>query len=407
MRAKIGKFKEHEDLHEIINCAILSAAGSSNRDIAEKLGLSDVNVTRNLQDAYSLGILVNELNLPPEGEAMKRLMDEYKEKGLREAHVFQIPNIEEEQIDIMLASLGAEYLEIKLDVEKEQELLFEAKLEYRVDLKSRKIPEGLREDFNQAQFTLSKKARVFIDKKNNRWFITDKNKTYAIEEGRGRSKKLRIYKRAGCVAIGPGRTTLEFIKALSDEKRPEMVVGSTTSATKIETFMASDVIIGIAAGKWECQFGRFELYNEKASDEERMKYAREYADIFIFGIDDVLDINGVTALALISESINLDEATLETELARLRGEGVVGFINYQPICEDGSSFQWDMENYKKIMYPTVLRLNTIKEIAKDNDKNVICIAGGKSKVNAIRAALTGGYFNTLITDYDTAMAFLG
>ena len=46
-------------------------------------------------------------------------------------------------------------------------------------------------------------------------------------------------------------------------------------------------------------------------------------------------------------------------------------------------------------------LESLKEL-----KNVIGVAGGKSKVNAIRAALKGRYIDILITDSNTANLLL-
>lgn len=46
-------------------------------------------------------------------------------------------------------------------------------------------------------------------------------------------------------------------------------------------------------------------------------------------------------------------------------------------------------------------LETLRQL-----KNVIGVAAGRSKVEAIRAALRGGYLDVLITDEDTALRLL-
>ena len=118
------------------------------------------------------------------------------------------------------------------------------------------------------------------------------------------------------------------------------------------------------------------------------------------------DMSGVTALALFSET-DIHKTLLDIELAKLRTHGGTAIINYQPIDEDGNSLDWELEGYKEVLEPTLLKLDVIKKIAADEKKRVICIAGGEDKVDAIRVGLRGGYFNVLITDYDTAEAILG
>lgn len=82
----------------------------------------------------------------------------------------------------------------------------------------------------------------------------------------------------------------------------------------------------------------------------------------------------------------------EVELASLKKKGVIGDILGQFFDKDGN----------RIPYKTDERL-----IAQDIEKirkipNVIAVAGGHHKAEAIKAALKGGYVNTLITDEDVA-----
>jgi DNA-binding transcriptional regulator LsrR (DeoR family) len=197
-----------------------------------------------------------------------------------------------------------------------------------------------------------------------------------------------------CVAIGPGRTTSAFVRALSDEERPGIIIGSTTSATKTETHIASNTLIGIASGKWRCDSRRFET---TMSIEEQ----KAYADVFVLGVGRIHDMGGVTALALFSET-DIHRELLEKELYSLAGRDGIGIINYQPIDREGNPLDWDLKQYKKVLEPTLLKLDVIKEIAKDKNRRVVCIASNNGKADAIRAGLKGGYFNVLITDYETA-----
>jgi len=200
------------------------------------------------------------------------------------------------------------------------------------------------------------------------------------------------------MAVGPGRTMLAFVRALPPEERPNMIVKSATSATPKETHMASNILIGIVADKWECDSERFDPKISR-------KRQGNYADILVFGVGKIPDMEGVAASALLSET-DIHRTVLDIELAKLRVHGGVGIVNYQPIDDEGKPLDWDLDEYKTTLQPTLLKLNVIKEIAADEKKRVVCVAGGADKVNAIEAALRGGYFNVLITDCDTAKALL-
>jgi deoxyribonucleoside regulator len=220
------------------------------------------------------------------------------------------------------------------------------------------------------------------------------------------------------IGIGPGRTTLGFVMALSDKKRPDMEVLSTTSASHLETCKASNILIGIPAGKWECELSRFD-------PDMTLKQQEDYANILFFGIGKIPDMEGVSVLAILHESKNkadskskINERTLAVEINKLSASGAVGFINYQPIDSKGNLFDWNWNGYKGTFYeklpsprsslrPAFLRLDAIKKMAKKPDKRVVCIAGGKDRLDAIKASLLGGYFNVLITDLETAKDILG
>lgn len=196
------------------------------------------------------------------------------------------------------------------------------------------------------------------------------------------------------IVIGPGRIPLALVNASSDETRPDLRACSTTSPELRETYMASNTLIGIMAGKWKSGLYRFD---PQMSAEEQ----RNYGDILIFEIERVPDMKGVTALFL-QFLTGAYMSNVEKELMKLAADGGVGIINYQPIDEDGVPLCWNMEGYNKAVKPKLLTLEMIREIAASGNKKVICIASGIDNAKAIKAALRGGYFNVLITDYDTA-----
>ena len=196
------------------------------------------------------------------------------------------------------------------------------------------------------------------------------------------------------IVVGSGRSPLALVEAMSNERRPEVRACSTTSPVLRETYMSSNTLVGTLAGKWESGLYRFD---PQMSSEEQ----RNYGDIFVFGIERVPDMKGVTALIL-QFLTDAYMSSVEKELMKLAADGGVGIINYQPIDKDGVPLCWNMEGYNEVIKPKLLTLEMIREIAASGNKKVICIASGIDNAKAIKAALRGGYFNVLITDYDTA-----
>lgn len=80
------------------------------------------------------------------------------------------------------------------------------------------------------------------------------------------------------------------------------------------------------------------------------------------------------------------------DLALLKMNGAVGDILSQFYDKDGNKIESDIH---KCLIST--QLDTLKTL-----KNVVGVAGGHSKVQAIYGALLGGYLDILITDEDTA-----
>jgi len=216
------------------------------------------------------------------------------------------------------------------------------------------------------------------------------------------------------IAIGPGKTTLALVRALTGKKRTDMKVLSASSPSPRETYMASNILIGIPAGKWECDLSRFD-------PDMPLRQQEDYADILFFGIGKIPDVDGVTALAILNEPRHkpkIDNRAITNEMNNLSTDGAVGFINYQPIDKQGKPFDWEWKGYKNTFYEesqsiksglksTLLNLNIIRRIARKPDKRVVCIAGGKDRLDAIKASLKGKYFNVLITDLETAKDLLG
>jgi DNA-binding transcriptional regulator LsrR (DeoR family) len=48
----------------------------------------------------------------------------------------------------------------------------------------------------------------------------------------------------------------------------------------------------------------------------------------------------------------------------------------------------------------------LRALSRRGDRYVIAVAGGRSKIDAVRGALRGGFINVLVTDEDCASGLL-
>jgi lsr operon transcriptional repressor len=121
-------------------------------------------------------------------------------------------------------------------------------------------------------------------------------------------------------------------------------------------------------------------------------------------IKEVLDIGCQSDIILISIGQAAESASLfkmgylsQTDLRRLIGKGAVGDI----LCR---YFNANGEFVKDNVHDRVIGIP--KEVFGDERKLIIGVAGGTTKVAAIRAALLKKYINVLITDESTAIELL-
>ena len=84
---------------------------------------------------------------------------------------------------------------------------------------------------------------------------------------------------------------------------------------------------------------------------------------------------------------------------------MVGEINYQPFDATGRIV--DRPELRVLMRRVLsVEGERLQELSRRDDCYVIAVAGGRSKVDAIRGALRGGFINVLVTDQDVAGAVL-
>lgn len=108
--------------------------------------------------------------------------------------------------------------------------------------------------------------------------------------------------------------------------------------------------------------------------------------IILFGIGDIAPESTVARSGFIGETL----------MSRYKAQGAVGTIIGRMLDEDGSQIYTEMD--ERMIGVT---LEEIKPIPCR-----LAVAGGKQKIDAIKATLKGGYVTHLVTDYETASALL-
>lgn len=120
-------------------------------------------------------------------------------------------------------------------------------------------------------------------------------------------------------------------------------------------------------------------------------------------VRDVLDLVPLSSLSVVGVGAMNDKATVlmsgvltSNDFLLLKRNGAVGDILSHFINENGEPVSTDLE--RRTMSTS---LETVKSLS-----NVIGVAAGLAKAEAIRAVLRGGYLDVLITDEPTAEALL-
>ncbi len=196
------------------------------------------------------------------------------------------------------------------------------------------------------------------------------------------------------IGVSWGITLAETIKRMSFKKRHDAVVVQLLGVQNMKKeVLKSDEIARALADRLDC--ASYMLYAPVVVDhsatkdclmkEKSVQKSFEYinqCDMVIAGIGQLSELSTMHRRGLL---------TLE-DLDQLKAENFVGDICVNPVRMDGS---FDQASIRKRIIS--VEMETMKRI-----ENVVAIAGGQDKVNAIIAVLKSGCVNTLIIDDETA-----
>ncbi len=207
------------------------------------------------------------------------------------------------------------------------------------------------------------------------------------------------------IGLGCGRTIASLIANLEPGRFSKLKIYPLSITPMIKVAgLSSNVLVEQMVAKYP-DAAAFNLPSVPVSSKE--EYEKEYlripevreiyeqsqdVDIFLVGIGSIeLETPGFAQLAYLQSGITPEQ---------LKEKGVVAEINMAPINENGEPLvevgEGNLKDLAKRMVG--VSLTQLRKMAKRDDKWVIAVAGGEEKVNAIKAALNGSYFNVLITD---------
>ncbi len=200
-----------------------------------------------------------------------------------------------------------------------------------------------------------------------------------------------VLKDGDVLGIGWGDTVSKTIRYLSLDHLEEFYIVSLTGG------VLSFVYEGTFFGKYS-KFIRLLPAPLLVSNEKVAKAIYEEPEVkAIMNMWKIANYALIGIGALSSNATIIREGYItEDEFALLRQRGVIGDILGQFFDKNGNRVPYHTDN-RLIAYP----IEKIRDIP-----NVIGVAGGKHKINAIHAALVGKYVKILITDEKTAHSLL-
>ncbi len=200
------------------------------------------------------------------------------------------------------------------------------------------------------------------------------------------------------IGVSWGRTLAEVVNQMVYHKKNDCRVVQLVGAQNIEHEVEkSDDIARNLANKLDCptymMYAPVVVEHEQTKtmllQEKSIKLSFDYmskCDIAILGIGELTEKSTMCTRGHFTKQ----------DIQELRAEGFVGDIAMNPVRKDGSYDNCPLTN----------RLLSVNIECLKKIENVVAIACGKEKVEAIQAVLSTGCINTLIIDQTTAKQIL-
>jgi deoxyribonucleoside regulator len=215
------------------------------------------------------------------------------------------------------------------------------------------------------------------------------------------------------VGLSCGFTLYHMIRALRDRRFRDLDLYPLSGESTLKLVdLSPNTLVGMMAAKYRPHVTAYalpvqhlvslrEIERERRrllrdSEVRRIYEAAQAVDIVLVGVGQIAE--QTPGFCSLAESYGVS-------VRRLREFGVVGEINYQPFDAEGRIV--DRPELRGLMRRVLsVSGDRLQDLSRREDRYVIAVAGGRSKVEAVRGALKGRFMNVLVTDEDVAQAVL-
>jgi DNA-binding transcriptional regulator LsrR (DeoR family) len=215
------------------------------------------------------------------------------------------------------------------------------------------------------------------------------------------------------IGLSCGFTLYHTIRSLRDRRFKDLDLYPLSGESTLKLVdLAPNTLVGMMAAKYRPHVTAYalpvqHLVSLREIERERRRLLRDPEVRRIYEAAQTVDI-ALVGVGQIGEQTpgfcSLAESYGVT-VRQLRELGVVGEINYQPFDAEGRIV--DQPELRALMH-RVLSVSgeRLQDLSSREDRYVIAVAGGRSKIEAVRGALRGRFLNVLVTDEDVAQAML-
>ena len=215
------------------------------------------------------------------------------------------------------------------------------------------------------------------------------------------------------VGLSCGYTLYHTIRALRERRLRDLALYPLSGESTLKLVdLSPNTLVGMMAAKYRPHVSAYalpvqHLASLREVERERRRLLRDPEIRRIYEAAQSVDVAmvGIGQIAEQTPGFCSLAESYGVSVRRLRQLGVVGEINYQPFDTAGQIV--DHPELRILMH-RVLSVDggRLQALSRRDDRYVIAVAGGRSKVAAVRGAVAGRFMNVLVTDEDVATALI-
>lgn len=215
------------------------------------------------------------------------------------------------------------------------------------------------------------------------------------------------------VGLSCGRTLYHFVENLQEKRFKGLQIYPLSHDMTVELVdLFPETLVGMMAAKYRPDVKAYAFQGyllrpgklvrgslaKRVIDQNRAAFnSAKSVDVAILGIGSISTEPDIPGFRKFAGLCGVPAQDLERHAA--------GEFNYQPFDKEGNPVT--VGKLKRLIEQTMaVRLEDFQKLAADSGKRVIAGAGGANKVETIRAALKGKFFNVLVTDHRVAKRLL-